>query len=84
MDSALPEIAQDVPPRGPGCAECLGAPPGWWLHLRRCAACGLVGCRDNSPSQHARHRSGLGRCAGSQRLSPRKHGWRHLVMSMEA
>ena len=26
---------------------------GWWLHLRRCAACGHVGCCDDSPNQHA-------------------------------
>ena len=26
---------------------------GWWVHLRRCAACGHVGCCDSSPSQHA-------------------------------
>jgi hypothetical protein len=26
---------------------------GWWFHLRRCAACGHVGCCDSSPSQHA-------------------------------
>jgi hypothetical protein len=29
-------------------------PPGWWFHLRRCAACGHVGCCDSSPAQHAR------------------------------
>jgi hypothetical protein len=40
------------PPSGDGCAECL-AGGGWWLHLRRCAACGHVGCCDTSPSQHA-------------------------------
>lgn len=26
---------------------------GWWVHLRRCAECGHVGCCDTSPSQHA-------------------------------
>jgi Zn-finger in ubiquitin-hydrolases and other protein len=41
-----------VPPSGPGCASCV-ATGGWWFHLRRCAACGLVGCCDSSPSQHA-------------------------------
>lgn len=41
-------------PSGPGCADCLaGDGPGWWLHLRRCAQCGHVGCCDSSPSQHA-------------------------------
>jgi Zn-finger in ubiquitin-hydrolases and other protein len=41
-----------VPPSGPGCVECTES-GGWWLHLRRCAACGHVGCCDSSPSQHA-------------------------------
>jgi len=39
-------------PSGTGCAECL-AHGGWWLHLRRCAECGHIGCCDSSPSQHA-------------------------------
>ncbi|WP_022909484.1 UBP-type zinc finger domain-containing protein [Aestuariimicrobium kwangyangense] len=39
-------------PSGTGCAECL-ANGGWWFHLRRCAACGHIGCCDSSPSQHA-------------------------------
>ena len=37
---------------GPGCVECSAA-GGWWLHLRRCAACGHIGCCDASPGQHA-------------------------------
>ena len=37
---------------GDGCVECL-ATGGWWLHLRRCAECGHIGCCDTSPSQHA-------------------------------
>ncbi|USQ80229.1 UBP-type zinc finger domain-containing protein [Ornithinimicrobium faecis] len=45
-------INPDVPPSGTGCAECLTA-QGWWVHLRRCAACGHVGCCDSSPGQHA-------------------------------
>ncbi|WP_377322375.1 UBP-type zinc finger domain-containing protein [Pimelobacter simplex] len=47
-----PPIATDVPPSGPGCADCDAA-GGWWVHLRRCAACGHVGCCDSSPAQHA-------------------------------
>jgi hypothetical protein len=48
------EIDPSVPPSGTGCADCLaGAEPGWWLHLRRCAECGHVGCCDSSPAQHA-------------------------------
>jgi hypothetical protein len=39
-------------PSGNGCVECLAA-EGWWLHLRRCAQCGHIGCCDSSPSQHA-------------------------------
>ncbi len=33
--------------------ECLASSSGWWLHLRRCAECGHIGCCDSSPSQHA-------------------------------
>src|ERR1700735_5621226 len=40
-------------PSGDGCVECLASPKGWWLHLRRCASCGHIGCCDTSPSQHA-------------------------------
>jgi hypothetical protein len=48
-------IDPEVPPSGSGCVECLaGEGPGWWLHLRRCASCGHIGCCDSSPSQHAR------------------------------
>ena len=47
-----PDIDVSVPPSGTGCAECL-ASEGWWVHLRRCARCGHVGCCDTSPSQHA-------------------------------
>jgi len=39
-------------PSGTGCVECL-ATDGWWLHLRRCAECGHIGCCDTSPNQHA-------------------------------
>ena len=49
IDAALDPT---VPPSGDGCAECL-AVEGWWLHLRRCALCGHIGCCDSSPSQHA-------------------------------
>ena len=39
-------------PSGTGCVECLES-GGWWFHLRRCVACGHIGCCDTSPSQHA-------------------------------
>ncbi|MGX5653917.1 UBP-type zinc finger domain-containing protein [Geodermatophilus nigrescens] len=48
----MEQIDPDVPPSGTGCVEC-DATGGWWFHLRRCAACGHVGCCDSSPSQHA-------------------------------
>ncbi|MEU1368292.1 UBP-type zinc finger domain-containing protein [Streptomyces sp. NPDC005803] len=53
-DQAIPGIDPQAAPSGPGCADCLaGDGPGWWFHLRRCAACGRIGCCDSSPSQHA-------------------------------
>ncbi|HEY4458781.1 MAG TPA: UBP-type zinc finger domain-containing protein [Pseudonocardiaceae bacterium] len=45
-------IDPTVPPSGTGCVECDAA-GGWWLHLRRCAQCGHIGCCDDSPSKHA-------------------------------
>ena len=45
-------IDTTIQPSGSGCAEC-DASQGWWLHLRRCAQCGHIGCCDNSPAQHA-------------------------------
>ncbi|WP_431072321.1 UBP-type zinc finger domain-containing protein [Microbacterium phyllosphaerae] len=44
-------IRVDVPPSGPGCVDCekIGS---WWLHLRRCAFCGHVGCCDDSLHKH--------------------------------
>jgi hypothetical protein len=50
----IPGIDPSAVPSGEGCADCLaGDQPGWWFHLRRCAACGHIGCCDSSPSQHA-------------------------------
>ncbi|PRY57053.1 ubiquitin-hydrolase Zn-finger-containing protein [Knoellia remsis] len=46
------DLDPSVPPSGPGCVECTET-DGWWVHLRRCAACGHIGCCDTSPSQHA-------------------------------
>ncbi len=39
-------------PSGTGCVECDDV-GGWWVHLRRCAECGHIGCCDSSPGQHA-------------------------------
>ncbi len=42
------------------CVECDAA-GGWWVHLRRCAQCGHIGCCDSSPAQHASgHAAGPG------------------------
>jgi hypothetical protein len=51
-------IDLDSKPRAQGCEECL-ATGGWWLHLRRCALCGHIGCCDSSPGQHAAHHAEL-------------------------
>jgi hypothetical protein len=43
-----------------GCEECLKT-RGAWLHLRMCETCGVIGCCDSSPGQHAsRHARELG------------------------
>ncbi|WP_460462435.1 UBP-type zinc finger domain-containing protein [Arthrobacter pigmenti] len=53
MNPAETGIDPAAEPSGPGCVECLeGDGPGWWMHLRRCAQCGHIGCCDSSPSQH--------------------------------
>ncbi len=53
-------IDPSVPPSGTGCVECEES-GGWWLHLRRCARCGHIGCCDSSPSRHAsRHAAQAG------------------------
>jgi hypothetical protein len=39
-------------PSGTGCVECEAA-DGWWVHLRRCAQCGHIGCCDDSLSKHS-------------------------------
>ncbi len=55
-----PGINPAVPPSGPGCVECEES-GGWWLHLRRCAECGHIGCCDTSPSQHgSKHAASTG------------------------
>ena len=53
-DDLMESIDRDVRPSGTGCADCESASPkGWWVHLRRCAQCGHIGCCDTSPAQHA-------------------------------
>lgn len=45
-------IATDAPPSSEGCEDCLRIGSSW-VHLRRCATCGHVGCCDSSPMRHA-------------------------------
>jgi hypothetical protein len=52
MNSHTPGLNPASKPSGTGCVECSSS-GGWWLHLRRCAECGHVGCCDSSPNQHA-------------------------------
>ena len=60
MKSERDGINPAVKPSGTVCVECAGA-GGWWLHLRRCAQCGHIGCCDSSPSQHAsKHHAATG------------------------
>jgi Zn-finger in ubiquitin-hydrolases and other protein len=42
----------DAAPSGDGCVECLALGM-QWMHLRRCAKCGHIGCCDSSPGRHA-------------------------------
>jgi hypothetical protein len=60
MKSERDGINPAAKPSGTGCVECL-ALGGWWLHLRRCAECGHIGCCDGSPYQHAsKHNAATG------------------------
>ena len=60
MESERDGINPAAKPSGTGCVEC-SALGGWWLHLRRCAECGHIGCCDGSPNQHAsKHNAATG------------------------
>jgi hypothetical protein len=72
-----PSIRPEIPPSGSGCVECLAA-DGWWLHLRRCAACGHVGCCDSSPSQHASRHAAAERHPVVQSFEPGEDWFWHF------
>jgi hypothetical protein len=60
MRTLLRGINPDSKPKANGCEDCLKS-GGWWLHLRRCAECGYIGCCDSSPNQHAaKHAAHMG------------------------
>ena len=46
------QIDPTAPPSSDGCIDC-DAIGSWWVHLRRCAAGGHVGCCDDSLNRHA-------------------------------
>ncbi len=48
------DAIEPAPASSDGCLECLQI-GSWWVHLRRCATCGHVGCCDSSPHRHATH-----------------------------
>ena len=48
----LDTINRGAEPSSTGCIDCLAAGTRW-LHLRRCASCGHIGCCDSSPMRHA-------------------------------
>jgi uncharacterized UBP type Zn finger protein len=50
--SHLDQIDDVVGASGNGCVECLRDGTSW-VHLRRCATCGHIGCCDSSPMRHA-------------------------------
>ena len=52
MTDTAPYIDASVPPSGAGCVECDES-GSWWVHLRRCAQCGHIGCCDDSINKHA-------------------------------
>jgi hypothetical protein len=52
IDAFETQVDVSAPPSGEGCKECLEQ-SSWWVHLRRCAACGHVGCCNDSLNRHA-------------------------------
>ena len=52
MSETGSSINPSVPPSGRGCAEGE-ATRSWWVHHRRCAQCGHIGCCDDSLNRHA-------------------------------
>ena len=82
MHPAHQGIDPNAEPSGTGCVECL-ARDGWWLHLRRCAECGHIGCCDSSPGQHAsRHAATTGHPIATS-FEPREHWfWNYQTQQM--
>ena len=58
MKKVLAGINRDSKAKANGCEDCLKT-GGWWLHLRRCAERGYIGCCDSSPGQYAANHAAL-------------------------
>ena len=75
-------INPSAKPSGTGCVECLSS-NGWWLHLRRCAECGHIGCCDSSPSQHgSRHAKETGHPIGTSFEPGESWFWNYQTQKM--
>ncbi len=68
------EIDVDAVPSGTGCADCE-LTSSWWFHLRRCAACGHVGCCDDSVNRHATHHARVAGHRFIQSFEPDEDWW---------
>ncbi|MCU0310826.1 MAG: UBP-type zinc finger domain-containing protein [Acidimicrobiales bacterium] len=62
-------ISDAAVPSGDGCVDCLAIGT-TWVHLRRCATCGHVGCCDSSPMRHATAHAADGRHPLVQSFEP--------------
>lgn len=53
--AAVVEVTDGILGAAPDSAGCVDCIPigGRWVHLRRCIACGHIGCCDSSPNKHA-------------------------------
>jgi hypothetical protein len=49
--AAVSEVASNKGANG--CPDCVAQGFDDWVHLRKCCACGHVGCCDSSPRRHA-------------------------------
>jgi hypothetical protein len=61
-------VDQSAVPTGTGCVEC-DASGGWWVHLRRCAQCGHIGCCDVAVAARQPARREFGP-SGDQKFEP--------------
>lgn len=85
MSAVCADLEGQAPAAAPAtaCEDCV-ADGTTWVHLRRCDACGRVGCCDSSPRRHATAHHGA---TGHPTITSAEQGesWRwcylHEVMS---